>query len=100
MAASQAASSNCGRADARCRRNPTRRASAEALARGHVSTAVRGKLQLEKGSSAARQATALAAKGHDVEIVPMTSGLGFLVRRDAGWIGAADPRRDGVALGW
>jgi gamma-glutamyltranspeptidase/glutathione hydrolase len=42
----------------------------------------------------------LAAKGHDVEIVPMTSGLGFLLRRDAGWIGAADPRRDGVALGW
>jgi gamma-glutamyltranspeptidase/glutathione hydrolase len=76
------------------------RSPAEALARGHVSTAVRGKLQLEKGSSAARQAMALAAKGHDIEIVPMTSGLGFLLRRDAGWIGAADPRRDGVALGW
>ncbi len=73
---------------------------AEALARGHVSTAVRGKLQLEKGSSAAGQAMALTAKGHDVEIVPMTSGLGFLMRRDGGWIGAADPRRDGVALGW
>ena len=76
------------------------RSPAEALARGHVSTAVRGKLQLEKGSSAAGQAMALTAKGHDVEIVPMTSGLGFLMRRDGGWIGAADPRRDGVALGW
>ena len=76
------------------------RSPAEALARGHVSTAVRGKLQLEKGSSAASQAAALAAKGHELDIVPMTSGLGFLMRRDEGWLGAADPRRDGVALGW
>ena len=76
------------------------RSPAEALARGHVSTAVPGKLQLEKGSSAATQAAALAAKGHELDIVPMTSGLGFLMRRDEGWLGAADPRRDGVALGW
>ena len=76
------------------------RSPAEALARGHVSTAVRGKLQLEKGSSAASQAAALAAKGHELDVVPMTSGLGFLMRRDEGWLGAADPRRDGVALGW
>jgi gamma-glutamyltranspeptidase/glutathione hydrolase len=76
------------------------RSPAEALARGHVSTAVRGRLQLEKGSSAASQADALAAKGHELDIVPMTSGLGFLMRREGGWLGAADPRRDGVALGW
>ena len=75
------------------------RSPAEALARGHVSTAVRGRLQLEKGSSAASQAGALAAKGHELDIVPMTSGLGFLMRREGGWPGAADPRRDGVALG-
>jgi gamma-glutamyltranspeptidase/glutathione hydrolase len=76
------------------------RSPAQALARGHVSTAIRGKLQLERGSSAAMQAPALAAKGHELDVVPMTSGLGFLMRREAGWIGAADPRRDGVALGW
>jgi len=76
------------------------RSPADALARGHVSTAVRGKLQLEKGSGAATQAAALAAKGHELDVVPMTSGLGFLMRRDKGWLGAADPRRDGVALGW
>jgi len=29
----------------------------------------------------------------------MLSGLGFLMKREDGWIGAADPRRDGVALG-
>ena len=71
----------------------------QALARGHVSTAVRGKLQLEAGTTAAALAGELAARGHDVAVTPMTSGLGFLMRRDGGWIGAADPRRDGVALG-
>lgn len=76
------------------------RSPAEALARGHVSTAVRGKLQLEKDSTAATQAAALSAKGHDVDVVPMTSGLGFLLRREHGWLGAADPRRDGTALGY
>ncbi len=75
------------------------RVPAEALARGHVSTALAGKLQLEKGSTAASLAAALAAKGHATEIVPLTSGLGFLLRRDDGWLGAADPRRDGVAQG-
>ena len=75
------------------------RSPAEALARGHVSTAVRGKLQLEAGSPSARLAPALATRGHDTAVVPMTSGLGFLMRRGDGWLGAADPRRDGVALG-
>lgn len=75
------------------------RSPAEALARGHVSTANRGKLQLEKGSAAATQAAALSAKGHEVDVVPMTSGLGFLLRREQGWLGAADPRRDGTAQG-
>jgi gamma-glutamyltranspeptidase/glutathione hydrolase len=75
------------------------RTPAQALARGHVSTAVRGKLQLEAGTAAAALAPALAAKGHDTTIVPLPSGLGFLMRSTDGWIGAADPRRDGVALG-
>lgn len=75
------------------------RSPAEALARGHVSTALRGKLQLEKGSAVATQAAALSAKGHVVDVVPMTSGLGFLLRREQGWLGAADPRRDGTAQG-
>ncbi|MBK6980565.1 MAG: gamma-glutamyltransferase family protein [Betaproteobacteria bacterium] len=75
------------------------RTPAEAVARGHLSTAVAGKLQLEKGTPAAALAPALAAKGHAVEEVPLTSGLGFLKRSAGGWIGAADPRRDGAALG-
>lgn len=75
------------------------RTPAEALARGHLSTAVPGKVQLEKGTAAAKLAPALAAKGHAVEEVPLVSGLGFLKRTPAGWIGAADPRRDGAAMG-
>jgi gamma-glutamyltranspeptidase / glutathione hydrolase len=75
------------------------RSPAQALALGHVSTAVKGKLQLEKGTGVALKASALAAKGHTVDIVPMTSGLGFLKRQGDAWLGAADPRRDGVALG-
>lgn len=72
----------------------------DALARGHISTAVQDRVQLEKSSSAANLADALIAKGQKVEVVNMNSGLGFLKRTDAGWIGAADPRRDGAAWGF
>jgi len=75
------------------------RTPAEALSRGHMSTAVPGKVQLEKGTPAAALAPALAAKGHAVEEVPLVSGLGFLKRSGHGWIGAADPRRDGAPAG-
>jgi len=40
------------------------------------------------------------AKGQKVEVVPMNSGMGFLKRAGNGWIGSADPRRDGVAWGF
>jgi gamma-glutamyltranspeptidase / glutathione hydrolase len=51
-------------------------------------------------TAAAALAPALSARGHTVEIVPLPSGQGFLMRKDDGWIGAADPRRDGVAMGY
>ena len=72
----------------------------EALAQGHISTAVPNRVQLEKGTSAAQLAEALQAKGQKVEVVPMNSGMGFLKRSRDGWIGSADPRRDGVAWGF
>jgi gamma-glutamyltranspeptidase / glutathione hydrolase len=75
------------------------RAPIDALAQGNVSTAIRGKVQLEKGTAVASLAEALRAKGHTVEIVEMPSGLGFLLRQGDGWVGAADPRRDGAAIG-
>ncbi|HLT75972.1 MAG TPA: gamma-glutamyltransferase [Ferrovibrio sp.] len=42
---------------------------------------------------------ALQAMGHDVRTLEMTSGLHGIVRGPRGWIGAADPRREGIAVG-
>ncbi|MDQ2928431.1 MAG: gamma-glutamyltransferase [Pseudomonadota bacterium] len=69
---------------------------AEALAHGHVSTAVVGTVQLEQGTTAALLAPALQAQGHHVIVTKMKSGLAFLKRVAGAWIGAADPRRDGA----
>jgi gamma-glutamyltranspeptidase/glutathione hydrolase len=56
----------------------------EALAQGHISTALPNRVQLEKGTSAAQLAEALLAKGQKVEVVPMNSGMGFLKRAGNG----------------
>ncbi len=72
---------------------------ARALARGHVTTALAPTVQLEAGTEATRLADALRARGHRVQVAPTRSGAGFLRRVEGGWLGAADPRRDGVALG-
>lgn len=37
--------------------------------------------------------------GHDVSVAPQTSGLSALRRAEPGWIGGADPRREGAVLG-
>lgn len=70
---------------------------AEALATGHVSAGPQG-VQLERGQAVASHAPALRALGHKVSAAELRSGLGFARRGAAGWTGAADPRRDGVAL--
>jgi len=75
------------------------RSPAQTLGLGHVSVALPGKVQLEAGTPAAALAPALAARGHDVEQVALNSGAAFIRLGPAGWTGAADPRRDGVAAG-
>jgi len=75
------------------------RTPATALARGHLTSFPRGKLQLEKDTEIGALAPALRARGHVVEEVRLLSGLGFIRREAAGWIGAADPRRDGDVAG-
>jgi gamma-glutamyltranspeptidase/glutathione hydrolase len=75
------------------------RTPAEALARGHITTAMPGKVRLERGTPAATLAPALRAMGHVVDEGVLLSGLAFLKRTPEGWIGAADPRRDGAAMG-
>jgi gamma-glutamyltranspeptidase/glutathione hydrolase len=58
-----------------------------------------GPTEIEAGPDAERLRAGLAALGHDVAILEVTSGLqGIMVTKD-GLVGGADPRREGVALG-
>jgi gamma-glutamyltranspeptidase/glutathione hydrolase len=54
---------------------------------------------LEQGTPYAGLGSALGERGHLVELVPLTSGLHGIERVPGGWRGAADPRREGVAMG-
>jgi len=56
-------------------------------------------LELERGTAAAGQGDALTALGHDVRVIPLTSGLHGIGRNGDGWHGGADPRLGGIALG-
>ncbi|MFT3955098.1 MAG: gamma-glutamyltransferase family protein [Piscinibacter sp.] len=44
-------------------------------------------------------AKTLIARGHELQVLPLTSGVQGIARRGEGWFGAADPRREGVAAG-
>jgi gamma-glutamyltranspeptidase/glutathione hydrolase len=43
--------------------------------------------------------TGLRALGEQVSVAPQSSGLSMLARTPDGWVGGADPRREGVVLG-
>jgi len=43
--------------------------------------------------------TGLRALGHQVDIADQSSGLSAIVRADPGWVGGADPRREGAVMG-
>ncbi|MEP6608357.1 MAG: gamma-glutamyltransferase [Burkholderiaceae bacterium] len=63
-----------------------------------------GPTELEKGLFSPQMVEALKARGHDVREIDMGSGLQGIVRArlpngSLGWVGGADPRREGVALG-
>ena len=58
-----------------------------------------GPLELEKAFGAEKIAASLHALGHKTRISPMTSGVHLILRQHDGYVGAADPRREGVALG-
>jgi gamma-glutamyltranspeptidase/glutathione hydrolase len=59
-----------------------------------------GPTELEAGTAVEALAPRLRALGHDVRILPHPSGLHAIVRTPRGWQGGADPRREGVAVGW
>jgi gamma-glutamyltranspeptidase / glutathione hydrolase len=58
-----------------------------------------GPTEIEKGTAVESLEGALKALGHDVRAIDMTSGVQAIRRTRAGWEGAADPRREGVARG-
>ncbi len=58
-----------------------------------------GPTELEAGRTPAAVVEALKAKGHGVVLSEQTSGLQGVQRNASGWLGAADPRREGIAKG-
>ncbi len=58
-----------------------------------------GPTDLERGTDLERLVPALRAMGHVVRVRPETSGLHGIQREAPGWIGGADPRREGAAVG-
>ncbi|MBI5499056.1 MAG: gamma-glutamyltransferase [Deltaproteobacteria bacterium] len=58
-----------------------------------------GPTELEAGRVDDTLADALRARGHDVVLVELNSGVQAIERTASGWFGGADPRREGVALG-
>ena len=58
-----------------------------------------GPTELEKGTPNEQLADKLAALGHDVRVIEQTSGVHTIVRTPRGWVGGADPRREGTVRG-
>ena len=58
-----------------------------------------GPTEIERGTSAEELIGPLKALGHEVRVIDMTSGVHGIMRRENGWIGGADPRREGIARG-
>lgn len=58
-----------------------------------------GPTELEAGTEAERWKSALEAKGHEVKVIGMNSGIQAIVVEPEGLAGGADSRREGVAIG-
>ncbi|HUA51773.1 MAG TPA: gamma-glutamyltransferase [Candidatus Sulfotelmatobacter sp.] len=69
-----------------------------AVSLGHVVNR-NGPTELEAGTAAAALEPGLARLGDAVRIVELNSGLHVIERRADAWLGGADPRREGVAVG-
>lgn len=75
-----------------------RQEPAAALALPHIGNR-NGDTEVERGPVADAMALELETRGHTVQRSEMTSGLHLILRAGDGWIGAVDPRREGVARG-
>ncbi|MBI5923694.1 MAG: gamma-glutamyltransferase family protein [Betaproteobacteria bacterium] len=58
-----------------------------------------GPTLLEQGGFPATTIEALKARGHEVQEMPMASGLHAIQRVPGGYFGGADPRREGIVKG-
>jgi gamma-glutamyltranspeptidase/glutathione hydrolase len=58
-----------------------------------------GPTLVEQESRYEKLVPALAERGHQVDTIPLTSGLHGIERMTGGWRGGADPRREGAARG-
>ena len=58
-----------------------------------------GPTELEAGTSVAGREPRLRALGHETLVTEHTSGVQAIVQTGNGWIGGADPRREGVVMG-
>jgi gamma-glutamyltranspeptidase/glutathione hydrolase len=58
-----------------------------------------GPTELERGTAAAALAAKLNALGHETILTDSHGGAHVIVRTRNGWIGGADPRRDGIVRG-
>ncbi|HEY7787093.1 MAG TPA: gamma-glutamyltransferase [Casimicrobiaceae bacterium] len=58
-----------------------------------------GPTELEQDTAVVALAPKLRALGHEVRVIEETSGVQAIVRTRAGWIGGADPRREGLVMG-
>ena len=56
-------------------------------------------IDLERMESTEPLVSALKARGHDIRLGSLSSGLHLISVKPDGLVGAADPRREGVALG-
>ena len=71
---------------------------ADAVSMGHV-TASGGRVDLEEGTPMADLASDMEAFGLEARVRNLNSGLSLLMMTPDGLQGAADPRREGAALG-
>ena len=58
-----------------------------------------GATELESNTSVTALQGGLRLLGHNVRVIEFTSGLQGIQRSRDGWVGGADPRREGIVLG-